>query len=468
MRILLVYTNRYRVMAAPPVGLAYLVGPLRGEGHEVKLLDLMFSKSPRDELGATIDSFRPDIVGFSVRNVDNQDMRHTAYFIGQAKELVDVARSRGVTIVLGGTAFTTFPAEMLSYMGADYGIAGQGEKSLPLLARSLEAGHVDKTIAGLAWRENGAIRLNPPDFHGYGGSRAEWGALDLDGYMKGLFAGAVVTKTGCPHRCAYCNVTSSFGGRFAFRSADDVVGEIRELRRAYGVKMFSLTDACFNTPMDYAKDLLRAIARARLHVYLHSTLVPVRGQFDDEFFALYKKAGGILLSLGTETLSEKMLRSYHKPFTLDDILACARLCDRHRMPFVVQALFGGPGEDASTVKESMGMLPEIHYSRLVYSIGIRLLPGTALFDMAKKEGLVKDASELFRPTFYVSKGLDVDWADRYIRRSLRRYAYRNLKMLPVIARCTLARARAVNAAMLNRLNSIHGKAAFAGDFKSGK
>lgn len=440
MRVLLVYTNRYRPMAPPPLGLAYIVEPLRRDGHEVEVLDLMFSRDPEAVLHRAIDEFRPDIAGFSIRNIDNQDMRHTEYFLEDAKRFVDVARERGVTTVLGGTAFTTFPAEMLEYMGADYGIAGQGEKSLPLLLRSLGTGALDKEIPGLTWHEDGSIKVNPPDLGGYCGSRARWEALRLGGYRKSFFAGAVVTKTGCPHRCAYCNVAMAFGGQFRCRKAEDVVEEIKSLKEAHGANVITLTDACFNMPIGYAKDVLRAIAKANLKVYLNTTIVPVGGEFDDELLELYKKAGGIILSLGSEAFSEKMLKSYRKPFTIDDVLACASLCDRHQMPFMVQALFGGPGEDASTVKEAMETLRDVHYARFTYTIGVRLLPETALFEAAKGEGLVKEPSELFMPRFYVSRDLDVQWADRYIKKRLLRYSYRSLKMLPFMARCALARA----------------------------
>jgi radical SAM superfamily enzyme YgiQ (UPF0313 family) len=438
MRVLLVYSNRYRPMAPPPVGLAYLVEPLRREGHEVKVLDLMFSRDPKAALLSTINDFMPQVAGFSIRNVDNQDMRHTEYFMAEAKELVAVARGMGITTVLGGTAFTTFPAETLEYTGADYGIAGQGESGLPLLLRSLVSGEFDKEIPGLVWREGGSVKLSPPDLGGYCGSRARWDALDLDGYKKGLFAGAVLTKSGCPYRCSYCDAAVAFGVRFCQRTPEDVVLEIKSLK-ARGINVVTLTDACFNVPVDYAKDVLGAIAKSGLKVYLNTTIVPVRGHFDDELLELYRKAGGLVVSLGAEAFSKKMLASYNKPFTLDDVLACASLLNRHRMPFIVQALFGGPGEDASTIRESADVLRSVPYARFTHTMGIRLLPGTALYETAKSEGLVNGPSELFTPKFYVSKGLDMRWAEGYLNKRLLRYSYRGLKMLPFYVRCALAR-----------------------------
>jgi radical SAM superfamily enzyme YgiQ (UPF0313 family) len=436
MKVLLVYTNRHRPMAPPPIGIAYLAGPLLREGHEVKVLDLMFARDPGGELRRAVEEFGPDAAGLSLRNVDNQDMRRTLYFMEDAKKLADIIREAGVTTVLGGTAFTTFPAETLEYMGADYGIAGQGEESLPRLLASLASGRLDTGIPGLVWREGGRIRANPPDLGGYR-SPARWDLLRINGYTKGFLAGAVVTKSGCPYRCAYCNVTTAFGGELRPRNLADIVEEIKALK-AQGARVITLTDACFNVPSSYAKEVLNAILRSGVRVYLNTTFVPVAGHFDDELLELFKRAGGICASLGAETFSGKMLQSYHKPFTLDDVLACAGLLGRHRMPFMVQALFGGPGEDESTVRESLGALRDVPYARFTYTMGIRLLPGTLLFETAKKEGLVEDASGLFKPRFYMSKDLDVAWAERQIKRTILRYSYRGLKMLPAAARCALA------------------------------
>jgi radical SAM superfamily enzyme YgiQ (UPF0313 family) len=420
MRVLLAYTNRYRFMAPPPVGIAYLVRPLLADGHEVKVVDLMFAGDPAAELGNAIDDFKPDIVGFSLRNIDNQNMEETEYFPRRDIEYVRIAKNKKAITVLGGTAFSTFPVRMFDYMGADFGIAGQGERSLPRLLKSLDLGYLDESIPGLVWRDKGKVRANPPDLNGYAASHAGWETIKLAGYASGLFPGAVVTKSGCPYKCAYCNVTSSFGSSFTYRDPADIVEEIKELK-ASGISGINLVDACFNVPIGYAKDVLKAIAAARLNVRIHTALVPVRGHYDDELFELYKAAGGVLISLGTETFSDKMLMSYGKPFTMDDVRACARLCDKYGVPFMIHALFGGPGESADTIKESMEVLREIHCSEFIYSIGVRLMPGTTLFEAAKKEGVVKDASELFYPRFYVSKDLNVEWADGYIKGKLKEY-----------------------------------------------
>ena len=77
MRILLIATNRQqrlmgRMNAQPaPIGLAYIAGHLDPNRHDVKLLDLMFSDDFLEETERTVREFQPDLVGISLRNLDN-------------------------------------------------------------------------------------------------------------------------------------------------------------------------------------------------------------------------------------------------------------------------------------------------------------------------------------------------------------------------------------------------------------
>ena len=77
MRILLIATNRHqrlmsRMNAQPvPIGLAYIAGHLDPDQHELKVLDLMFSEDYLAETERTVKEFQPDLVGISLRNLDN-------------------------------------------------------------------------------------------------------------------------------------------------------------------------------------------------------------------------------------------------------------------------------------------------------------------------------------------------------------------------------------------------------------
>src|SRR5512139_1848912 len=87
MRVLLVYSNQSReLVPAPPIGLSYVATSTHAAGHEVMLLDLAFATNLIDELVSGIKSFKPDVVGLSIRNIDNVISQR---FVSPLKSLLD-------------------------------------------------------------------------------------------------------------------------------------------------------------------------------------------------------------------------------------------------------------------------------------------------------------------------------------------------------------------------------------------
>ncbi len=89
-------------------------------------------------LAGVLSQFVPDIIGLSIRNIDNVDDANVKTFIGEIRELIGIIRqhSKGL-IVLGGSGFTILPGELMTLLDADFGIIGEGER-LQLLLEALE------------------------------------------------------------------------------------------------------------------------------------------------------------------------------------------------------------------------------------------------------------------------------------------------------------------------------------------
>ena len=61
-------------------------------------------------------------------------------FIPGYERIVRLVRDRtAAPIVLGGSGFSIFPGELMSLLGADFGVVGEGE-SISLLVDALEQG----------------------------------------------------------------------------------------------------------------------------------------------------------------------------------------------------------------------------------------------------------------------------------------------------------------------------------------
>jgi radical SAM superfamily enzyme YgiQ (UPF0313 family) len=426
MKILLIYTNRYSTLwlAPPPIGLAYLIPPLKKKGHEVKVLDLMFSKKPKQEIEAEINEFKPQAVGFSIRNLDNFSMLEPYSPLPEIKEFVSIVKNKNIVTIIGGTAFSTLPEVMFDYMNADYGISGEGIKTLPVLIESISNEKLDHEIPGLVYREDGKIKSNPPLIEGYKANpEIDWKSINMDEYRKKYLTPAfnVITKTGCPNKCSYCKPKITFGDHYILRDPKAIVDDIREINKNFGAKTFFFTDPGFNSPLDWAKGVLREIINANLNIQFMAVLNPIRNCYDDELFMLYKKAGGFFATVSYESFSQKMLKTYKKPFNIEDIYNFNKLVNKHGLKILAELLFGGPGENAETIKESMDFIKKINYALCMYGLGIRILPNTEICEIAKNEGIIKSANDLLFPKHYVSKDLDIEWAIKYLKANIKEY-----------------------------------------------
>ena len=67
-----------------PIGLAYIRGALNREGISNSVLDLCFTNDFEEAIKSSIESYQPDVIGMSLRNLDNvsfQDYTTTFPFI---------------------------------------------------------------------------------------------------------------------------------------------------------------------------------------------------------------------------------------------------------------------------------------------------------------------------------------------------------------------------------------------------
>ena len=89
MRVLLISANTEKINILPmPLGLNYVAAATQNKGHEVKVLDLMAHADSRLPIEETIESFRPDIIGISVRNIDDQNMSGPKFLLDGVKGIV--------------------------------------------------------------------------------------------------------------------------------------------------------------------------------------------------------------------------------------------------------------------------------------------------------------------------------------------------------------------------------------------
>jgi radical SAM superfamily enzyme YgiQ (UPF0313 family) len=427
MKILLVSTNRNALpMPVMPIGACIVADAAERSGHAVHLLDLMFTRDAMTDLESAVTGFQPDLVGLSVRNIDNNDMRNTVFFLDDLRKIVDAVRAgTRAPIFLGGAALGVMPEEILRLADVSGGVTGDGETIFPLLLYRISRGGDFHDLPGVASIENGIFRRNPsaalgfsaacpaPDYH-------RW--LNTAAYRSHLATVPIQTKTGCQFQCVYCTYPGIEGSAYRLKEPGSVADAVDRLA-ATGLRDIEFVDSVFNAPLDHAMNVCAALAgvghRARLQCLELNPLF-----VDDPLLTAMERAGFVGMGITLESASDPVLRGLKKGFTAREVHHAAEVVRRHRIPCAWIFLLGGPGETEETVKETLRFAGKHIRPRDVafFNTGIRIYPGTELESIARRQGVLSRAPEdMLSPVFYVSPDVDAAWVDRELKKSMNRH-----------------------------------------------
>jgi radical SAM superfamily enzyme YgiQ (UPF0313 family) len=405
MRILLISVNREK-MPYPvfPLGLAYLAKALREESHSIEVLDLCFSRDISVDLKKTIYQFQPELIGISLRNLDNLTYPTSISYIEEVEEVVEVCRqSSSSRLVIGGSGYSLAPKEILQVLDIDFGIVGEGEEVLIQLVRSLERGNDISPSSSLLIK----AKPFPPSI---GGARVlsfrspNRSLFQIHRYLEEGGMGNIQTKRGCPFSCIYCTYPLLEGKEVRLRKIDEVVEEIRILTQEQGVDYIYFVDDIFNYPPSYAKALCQEMVRSKIDVKWSTFVNP--GFLTEDLLKGMKEAGCVGIELGTDSGSPRMLKIYKKSFTIEDVIQASKLCSALTIHHCHYLLLGGPGEDEETIEESFQLMDQLDPTAIIVMLGIRIYPGTEMERISLAQGVIDKNTNLIYPHFYVSPTLD--------------------------------------------------------------
>jgi radical SAM superfamily enzyme YgiQ (UPF0313 family) len=137
-------------MPVLPLGMAFVARAAEDAGHKVSQINLMAEPEALKSLEKQIHNVQPNIIGISVRNIDDQASNQPRFLLDPVKEIISVCRQNSAAkIVLGGAGYSIFPRHALTYLDADMGIQGEGEQSFVSLLDKIENDEEVLDIPGL-------------------------------------------------------------------------------------------------------------------------------------------------------------------------------------------------------------------------------------------------------------------------------------------------------------------------------
>ncbi len=400
MKVLLVSPN-VETLPDPvfPIGLAYIAASLKKNQIPCQVLDLCFVSDYDAALASAVNSFTPDIIALSIRNLDNVSYPKYISYLAFYRQIVKTLRQYSqAIIVIGGSGFALIPEAILNYLDADVGIMGEGEFAFVKFINMFERKNYPQMISNsrIVNYSPGIIEnldtLTMPD-------RTEF---DNAAYLKWGGMGNIQTKRGCPFKCIYCTYPIIEGKTIRQRSPSHVCDEIENILE-FGIQQLFFVDNIFNYPMDHAKAVCKEIIHRKLPIKWSCYANP--GFVTPELIELMLEAGCTGLEFGSDAANETMLINMGKNFTVHDLKNASDICRKLGISFCHSVLLGGPGETMATVNQTFETILEMSPTATICMIGIRVFPKTKLSVIAEAEGMIDPKEDFLKPIFYISPAI---------------------------------------------------------------
>ena len=421
-KILLISANIFKIpYPVYPLGISYLKSYFDSKrpDFEVRLFD--FNLQSSEQLINELNSFTPDFVGVSMRNVDDVNSLNQESFIGHYKQIVDTVKqnSKAVTVA-GGSGFSIFPEKLYDELGTDFGIYGEGEESLQQLIDSIQCKKDYTSVEGLIFKQNGKTIFNTKSKF-LRSLDLNFDSNFLDFYWKQSGMLNIQTKRGCPYNCIYCTYPLIEGRNVRMLDADKIVETLKVLYFDKGIDYMFFTDSVFNINNDYNYELAEKIIKSNIKIrwgaYFTIKNLP------EDLLVLLKRAGLVHVEFGTESLSDTTLKHYGKHFTVSEIIEKSNLCNKLGIDFAHFLILGGFGETNETIRETFENSKKINHSIFFPFVGMRIYPGTKLYDYALNEGVITAQDDLLVPKYYISKDVNINNLKQLAKASGRRWVF---------------------------------------------
>jgi len=383
-----------------PLGLLYLGGLLRQNGHRIHFIDCLDPYHPampqesrqqplRHSYGdgkffrqviPTPDSLKmidrnycrygilPEIFTNELKKHEDADIvlitSMMTYWYPGVFEAIKIIKEvlPFIPIVLGGKYATLCYSHAINFSGADYVIAGFGEKQVLRLLQKLFNEEPVFTPD-----ENNLDSLPYP-------------AFDLIRKIEQL---PLITSVGCPYRCSYCS-SHILNDKFQQRDPVKVADEIQYWQKESGVINFSFyDDALLVKPHEMIVPMLKEVKKRKLSCQFHCPNGLHLREINKELSVLLYNSGFKTIRFGFETSDlNRQIKTGGKVKNEELRLAVSHLKNAGYKTgeIGIYLLCGIPGQSAEEVENSMEFVRECGAKPVLAEYSP--IPGTKMWDEA--------------------------------------------------------------------------------------
>lgn len=370
-----------RTPALIPLGLGYIASILRQMGHSVSLIDLNVENKSFDVIERELVSLDCEVIGIGGLTTTYNFVKRFSIFIKKVKP-----KAR---IIAGNMVSTATPELLLRNSDVDICVIDEGEETVKELIHKIKDFPNVEDVKGIIFKKNGRIIATNPRERIKNLDRLPFPAWDLfamETYINnpihteyGRRSINVSTVRGCPFQCIYCS--RPFGRRVYMRSPDNIISEIKELKRLYRIEYIAFSDDLFMTNRKWIEDVCDNLIKENGDIgWGASARVNL---VDLDLLKKMKKAGCEVLSYGFESGSQKILDNMKKGVKVEQAERAIEITRKARIKVMGSFMIGMIGETEETVNETIGFIKRtgLTLHRFFYTTPY---PKTVLYEMAKK------------------------------------------------------------------------------------
>jgi len=357
-----------------PNGILYIAAVLEKHGHQVVVYDNNID--PRQP--ADFSDYKPDVIGFAI--LTGPDINGAIEQSIAFKKLLP-----DVKIVWGNVHASILPEQILKDTFVDFVVIGAGEYTVLELADYLEKkeGKLN-AIKGIAYRENGSVRINEP--RPFIKNLDElpdpaWHLVDIKKYS----AVSLNTSRGCPFRCTFCYNLPFHKGYTAVIPAERIIAQMEHLKKKYNVKFIRFFEDNFTFDRKRLRRFCQLLIEKKLKVKWDTE---ARADLSREEVALMARAGCVSVGLGVETGSQRMLEFLCKGVDLDKMEKTFWELVKHKIIPRLYLMEKIPTETVDDFNKTQELIKRLDRPPYIYMSFVPY-PGTPLFNYCVERDLIK-------------------------------------------------------------------------------
>lgn len=363
----------------PPLGLGYLVSSLR-RYFGVDTFEFKVVNNLTETEGS---AFRPEIVG--ITSVTQN------YSI--AREYANRFKKKGIPVLIGGIHISMLPSSITPDM--DVGVMGEGERTITdifelFMNQGALATEELKKIKGIVYRDpEGHLHITEERDPIIPLDQIPFPARDLFPVERHSY---LFSSRGCPYRCVFC-ASSRFWGKVRFFSAEYVLQEIIELVERYRVKLISFYDDLMMADVERLKKLVRLLQKENFLGRVKFSLNARANLLTEEVVRLLKDMNVVSIGMGLESGNERILHYLKgKNISVEDNRAAIRLLKKYQIAANASFVIGSPDETKEEILDTFRFIKTSGLN-FVDTYVLTPFPGTPVWEMAEKNGAVRDDME---------------------------------------------------------------------------